>query len=93
MGLPAPGLMAFLTTAAEVLGVFFLIAGFGVRFISIPLIITMVVAIITVHGPNGFNVCDGGYKFPVYYILMLTVLLVYGSGRAGLDYWLFRKVK
>lgn len=93
MGLPAPGLMAFLATTTEVLGVFFLIAGFGVRFISVPLIITMIVAIITVHGPNGFNVCDGGYKFPVYYILMLSVLLVYGSGRAGLDYWLFRKVK
>ena len=86
--MPMPAVMAFLATSAEVLGTFFLIGGFAVRFISVPLIITMIVAIFTVHIDNGFNVCDGGYKFPVYYIIMLSVLFTYGAGRIGIDYWL-----
>jgi uncharacterized membrane protein YphA (DoxX/SURF4 family) len=52
--LPLPYLLVFLVALVEVLGAVFLLFGFGVRLISIPLIITMAIAGITVHLKNGW---------------------------------------
>lgn len=54
LGLPFPTLLAGLATGTEVLGAIFLLFGFAVRWIYIPLLITMLVAAITVHLPNGW---------------------------------------
>jgi len=54
LGLPLPYLLVFLVALVEVLGAIFLLLGFGVRLISIPLMITMLVAGITVHLKNGW---------------------------------------
>ena len=54
LGLPLPTLMAFLAGWTEVLGAIFLLIGFAVRWISIPLMITMLVAIFSVHISNGW---------------------------------------
>ncbi len=54
LGLPLPYLLVFLVALVEVLGAIFLLVGFGVRLISIPLMITMLVAAITVHLKNGW---------------------------------------
>ncbi len=55
LGLPAPWLMAVLATATEVLGAVFLLIGFAVRWISLPLMATMVVAAVTVHWEHGWQ--------------------------------------
>jgi len=54
LGLPFPELLAWLATLTEVGGAIFLLVGFAVRWISIPLMITMVVAAVTVHMKNGW---------------------------------------
>ena len=54
LGLPLPYLLVFLVALVEVLGAIFLLVGFGVRLISIPLMITMLIAGITVHLKNGW---------------------------------------
>jgi len=54
LGLPLPGLMAYLATFTEIFGAIFLLFGFAVRWISIPLMFTMVVAALTVHIENGW---------------------------------------
>ena len=54
LGLPMPTLLAGLATGSEVLGAVFLLLGFAVRWISIPLFITMIVAAATVHLKNGW---------------------------------------
>jgi len=54
LGLPAPTLMAFLATATEIVGAILLLLGVGVRLISIPLMITMLVAAFTAHIQNGW---------------------------------------
>lgn len=54
LGLPFPALMAWMATLTEIAGAVFLLFGFGVRYISIPLMITMVVAAVTVHWKNGW---------------------------------------
>ncbi len=60
LGLPVPALMAFLAGWTEVLGAIFLLIGFGVRWISIPLMITMLVAIFSVHISNGWLAIASG---------------------------------
>lgn len=54
LGLPLPFLLVLLVALVEVLGAIFLLIGFGVRIISIPLMITMAIAGITVHLKNGW---------------------------------------
>ena len=54
LGLPFPALMAWAASLTEALGAIALLIGFGVRWVSIPLMITMVVAAVTVHWHNGW---------------------------------------
>lgn len=55
LGLPFPTLMASLAITAELGGALLLALGFMTRLISIPLIVTMLVAIFSVHLPNGWQ--------------------------------------
>lgn len=55
LGLPMPALLAFLAGWTEVLGAVLLTLGLAVRFISIPLMITMLVAIFSVHWEFGWQ--------------------------------------
>ena len=54
LGLPMPLVMAFLATAAELVGGILLLFGALTRLVSIPLMITMVVAMVSVHAENGW---------------------------------------
>jgi putative oxidoreductase len=91
IGIPFPTLNAYLATGTEVLGVILLTLGLFTRLISIPLIITMIIAIVTVHGENGFEAGENGFEIPLYYIIMLFTLVVYGSGKISLDHVLAKR--
>ena len=54
LGMPLPELMAFLATAAELGGGVMLLAGLATRLVAVPLMITMLVAALTVHWENGW---------------------------------------
>jgi len=54
LGLPMPELMAGLAAGTEFIGGIFLIFGFAIRWITIPLMVTMLVAAFTVHWENGW---------------------------------------
>ena len=54
LGLPMPLVMAFLATASELAGGVLLLFGALTRLVSIPLMITMVVAMVSVHAKNGW---------------------------------------
>ena len=54
LGLPLPGLMALLAGWTEFLGGWLLLFGLFTRLISIPLIVTMLVAIFAVHWGHGW---------------------------------------
>jgi len=60
LGLPLPSFMAFLATSTEIIGAIMLLFGFGVRWISIPLMITMLVAAFSVHWTNGWLAISTG---------------------------------
>ena len=55
LGLPFPDLMTFLATSTELAGAVMLLFGFGVRWVSIPLMFTMIVAIVSVHWTHGWQ--------------------------------------
>ncbi len=91
LGLPLPMVNAALATTTESLGVVLLALGLGIRFISLPLIFVMIVAIVTVHWGNGFEASENGSEIPLYYIAMLISLFSFGSGKFGIDYWMKTK--
>jgi putative oxidoreductase len=86
MNYPLPLVSAYIAGITELLGVILLILGLGTRLISIPLMIVMLVAIFTVHAGNGFAAGDNGFEIPLYYLLMLFALVIYGGGRISIDY-------
>ena len=85
MGIPLPTLNAYMAASTEMAGVVLLTLGLASRIISIPLIFVMIVAIVTVHLGNGFEAGNNGYEIPVYYILLLLVILIYGAGKLSVD--------
>ncbi|WP_372625288.1 DoxX family protein [Arsukibacterium sp.] len=54
LGLPLPWLLATLAIAAELIGGILLLLGLMTRLVTIPLLITMLVAIFSVHLPYGW---------------------------------------
>lgn len=54
LGLPFPAVMAYLATYTEIFGAIALLIGLAVRWISIPLMVTMIIATVTVHWQNGW---------------------------------------
>jgi len=85
MGMPLPKLNAFLATGTETAGFVLIFLGLATRLISIPLMVVMIVAIITVHLGNGFEAGNNGFEIPIYYLLMLFSLLITGPGKISLD--------
>ena len=61
LGLPFPSLLAHLAAYTEAVGAVLLLVGLATRWISIPLMVTMLVAIFTVHWGNGWAaIADSG---------------------------------
>ena len=54
LGLPFPEVLAYLASYTEYFGAMLLLVGLAVRWVSIPLMVTMVVAMVTVHLQNGW---------------------------------------
>ncbi len=91
MGIPLPTLNAYMSATTEIMGVALLTLGLFVRLISIPLMIVMVVAIMTVHISHGFSAGDNGFEIPLYYMLFLFIFATHGAGKFSLDYLIFKQ--
>ncbi len=63
LGLPFPYLMAGIATWVEIIGAILLLLGLAVRWISIPLMVTMAIAAVTVHLQNGWLAIAEGSGF------------------------------
>ena len=85
LNLPFPWLMALLATVTEALIVIFMVLGFKARFIAVPGMITMLVAIFLVHWNSGFSTSNNGYEIALYYFLFLSVIATIGPGKYSLD--------
>ncbi len=98
IGVPQPGLMAWAVGALEFVGGLALIAGAFVVIFGSLLTINMLVAIFTVHLPQGFNFMHitgmtetgptfgmPGYEVPLLYVAGLLVLVFGGAGALSVD--------
>jgi putative oxidoreductase len=104
MGLPMPEVLGWLTIVTEIVGGICVLLGALVPLVSIPMAIVLLVAIVTVHLPNGFSSIklqsiapDGsahfgqpGYETDLLYLAGLAALVLGGSGRFAVDTILFR---
>ena len=91
IGIPFSTLNAYLAASTETVGIVLLVLGLFTRFISIPLMIVMLVAIFMVHYGHGFSAANNGYEIPLYYLLFLLLFFSNGAGRFSLDHLLFEK--
>ena len=89
MGIPFPTLNAYMAASTEIVGVVLLTLGLFTRAISLPLIVVMIVAIVTVHLPHGFSAGDNGFEIPLYYMLFLFLFFTNGAGKFSLDRVIF----
>src|SRR6185437_2162620 len=98
LGVPAPHLMAWLTILVEILGGLAIIIGTLVVLASVPMAIVLLVAIFTVHLPNGFSSIKllavtsagaqfgpPGYECDLLYLAGLITLVLGGSGPFSID--------
>lgn len=93
MHVPAPWLMAWLTILTELLGGAAVLAGAFIWLVSIPIVIVLLVAMVSVHWPYGFSAIKllaitpagaqfgpPGYEVGLLYIACLVALVLSGPG-------------
>ena len=73
-----------LTVFAEVLCSIFVLIGLRTRLTVIPLIITMLVALVIVHKGDSL----GDREPALLYLLSYVTLLVFGGGKIGADHFI-----
>ena len=101
IGTPSPLATAWLVTGLEVLGGIAIIIGAFVLLASIPLFVSMVVAMLTIHVHYGFSAVNTvgltasgpvfgppGYEINLLYMCALAALAVAGPGALSVDQWL-----
>src|SRR5262245_31124106 len=81
-----PGyLMATLAGSAEFFGGLALLIGLFVRPAAVALIVTMLVAIFSVHIGNGFFITNNGYEYALTLLMINVAVLISGAGKFSLD--------
>jgi putative oxidoreductase len=104
LGMPAPSLLAWATIAVELAGGLAVLLGLFVPLASIPMAVVLLVAVFTVHLPNGFSsiklqsvTASGahfglpGYETDLLYLAALAALVLSGSGPLAIDKFLLRR--
>jgi putative oxidoreductase len=104
LGMPAPALLAWATILIELFGGLAVLSGVLIPLASLPMAIVLLVAIFTVHLPNGFSSIklvsvdmagahfgQPGYETDLLYLAALAALAIGGSGALALDTLLLRR--
>jgi len=92
LGIPAPGLNAVVVAYSEFICGWLLVIGLCTRFATIPLIVSMVVALLTAKLKDIHGIFDlvGADEFT--YLCVLVMLFVIGPGMLSVDAVLARRV-
>jgi putative oxidoreductase len=92
LGIPAPGLNAVVVGYSELICGALLVLGLFTRLATLPLLVSMVVAILTAKLPDIHGLFDlvGADEFT--YLCVLVMLFIIGPGQLSLDELLFRRV-
>lgn len=106
MGMPFPHLLSLATIAVELGGGLLTLAGMLLPLAAIPMIAVLLVAIVTVHIPNGFSSIklmsydaagahfgQPGYETDLLYMAGIVALCIVGAGPLSIDRLLSRPVR
>jgi putative oxidoreductase len=98
LGMPAATLLSWATILIELIGGFAVFVGAFIPLASVPMTVVLLVAIFTVHLPNGFSSIklqsvtaagahfgQPGYETDLLYLAGLAALVLGGSGHLALD--------
>jgi putative oxidoreductase len=101
MGLPASLFLGWLTIIVELAGGLMILVGALIPLATLPMMVVLLVAIITVHLPNGFSSIklqsfdaagahfgQPGYETDLLYLACLLALCFGGPGPFSVDGWL-----
>jgi putative oxidoreductase len=104
LGVPAPELMGWATILIELVGGLAVLLGAFVPLVSVPMVTILLVAIITVHLPNGFSSIkllavsaagaqfgQPGYETDLLYLACIATLVMGGPGPFAVDGLLARR--
>lgn len=104
LGVPFPTIMAGATIAVELLGGLAVFIGAFVPLVSVPMIVVLLVAIFTVHAPNGFSSIkllsvdasgahfgQPGYETDLLYMAGILALVIGGAGPFTSDRLFFKR--
>lgn len=104
IGVPAPHFMAWSTALVELVGGVVIFLGAFVALVSVPMAAVLLVAIFTVHLPNGFSSVkllavtaagaqfgQPGYETDLLYLACLAALVLGGPGPWALDGWIRKR--
>ena len=93
IGLSPGYLMALGAGSAEFFGGLLLILGLVTRPIAIILAFTMLVAIVSVHLPNGLFISNNGYEFGLALLAISVSIAVSGAGKFSIDMFIADKLR
>jgi putative oxidoreductase len=106
MGMPFADLLGWATIAVEIISGLLVLFGAFVPVAALPMIIVLLVAIVTVHLPNGFSSIkllsydstgahfgQPGYETDLLYLAGLLALCIGGAGPLSLDGYLSARRK
>ena len=85
IGLEPGYLMALLAGSGEFFGGLLILLGFLTRPSALVLAFTMVIAIVTVHLPNGLFMSNNGYEFGLALLAGSVALTISGAGKLSAD--------
>ncbi|HVY48222.1 MAG TPA: DoxX family protein [Minicystis sp.] len=86
LGIPDPVFMAWLVGTCELVCGALLLIGLVARLATVPLIVTMIVALATAKAPSIHGVGDLIGTSEFLYLLLLVMIAVMGAGLVSLDH-------
>ena len=92
LGIPAPELQAPFVASLEFFGGLALIFGLGARLFAVPLLGTMVVAMITAKKDEVEALTDVLGFIEWHYLVFFLVIVLMGPGRLSLDHLIAKKL-
>ncbi len=105
LGMPMADLLSWATILVELLGGFAVLIGLFIPLAGIPMAAVLIVAIVTVHIPNGFSSIkllsvtatgahfgQPGYETDLLYLAAIAALVIGGSGPFSLDRLIARRL-
>ena len=106
LGVPAPHLLAWMTTLVELIGGVAILMGAYVPLAALPMAVVLLTALFTIHLPYGFfsvklvevtatgtKFGPVGYEHVLLYLAGLAALVLGGAGAFSIDGWRATRVR